>query len=197
MKTLLFATGNMHKVQELRALLSDMDYKITTPSEAGLEFSVEENGTTFEENSMIKAKAGYDLTGIPSISDDSGLVIDALNGKPGIYSSRYAGEDASDADRISKVLSEMENNNDRKARFVCAISYYSSDVHFTVKGVCEGQISEIVLGDNGFGYDPIFVPDGFQLSFAQLPPDVKNSISHRGNALRKFKEYLERYEYKE
>lgn len=193
MMKFFLASGNAHKVTEFKAILSKFGIEICTPKDLNIDFDVEETGTTFPENAKIKAKAGFELSGLPTIADDSGLSIDALNGEPGVYSARYAGIGATDKQKIERVLSKLGNNKNRKAKFVCAISFYSADFNFTVQGECHGNIANKVKGENGFGYDPIFIPDGFDKSFAQITADEKNSISHRGRALIKFTEEIKKY----
>ena len=186
MKEILLASNNRHKIDELQAILSEYGYRVISPADLNLSYDVAETGTTFEENSFIKAKYVYDLVHIPVVADDSGLAIDALDGRPGIFSSRYAGENASDEMRIEKVLKEMGNTNNRTARFICAITFYSGERVFTVTGKCEGSISLAPSGNNGFGYDPIFIPNGYGDTFAQLDQSIKNEISHRANAISLF-----------
>ena len=142
-----------------------------------------EDGTTFEENSAIKAKEASRYADMSAFADDSGLEVDALNGEPGINSARYAGPDATDADRIAKLLKNMEGKTNRKARFVCVISLaYRGNLAAQFRGEVEGTIIDAPRGENGFGYDPVFVPDGYDKTFAELGPEVKDAISHRGKA---------------
>lgn len=152
-------------------------------------FDPDETGTTFAENSLIKAKAAWELSHDWSLADDSGLCIDALGGKPGIYSARYA-ETA--PKRIERVLKELDGVNNRKAHFICSMTLIDPDgeVAFSCEGVCEGQIIKEAKGTNGFGYDPIFMPDGYDKTIAELPEDEKNRISHRSKALGQILEYL-------
>ena len=180
------STGNAHKISEFKAILAPYGITLKSPKDLGVNVDVEENGTTFSENALIKAEYGYKLTGLPTIADDSGLAIEALNGEPGIYSARYAGDNATDTDKINKVLKNMLGADNRKAKFVCAIAFVGDDKRFCVEGECHGNILYSPCGENGFGYDPIFMPDGFKKSFAQLSADEKNGISHRGRALKAF-----------
>ncbi len=184
------STGNAHKISEFKAILEPYGIALKSPKELGINVDVEENGATFAENALIKAQYGYKVTGLPAIADDSGLSIEALNGEPGIYSARYAGENAADADKINKVLKNMLGKENRKAKFVCAIAFVDGNNRFCVQGECHGEILDCPRGENGFGYDPIFMPDGFDKSFAQLSSDEKNSISHRGRALKAFTEEI-------
>ena len=182
MQKIVFATGNAHKLGEVRAILRDI-VEVVSPADIGFHDDVEETGTTFEENALIKAQAVFAATGYPCISDDSGLCVDALGGAPGVYSARYGGEPVSHAKNIEKLLQALEGNEQRRACFVavlCAVGF-SPEPIFAKGEVC-GQILTTIQGEGGFGYDPIFMADGFDRSFAQLSPDEKNSVSHRGNA---------------
>lgn len=188
---IILASNNKNKILEFKQILSPLGYDVISQSEAGVNIEVEENGTTFEENSMIKAKAVYDIAKMAVIADDSGLEVDYLDKAPGVYSHRYAGENATDKDRCRKILSELEGVSDdkRTARFVCVISYIDNNGNASVlKGECEGTIGREMKGDNGFGYDPIFMIG--DRSFAEISADEKNSISHRANALKKLTEKL-------
>ena len=186
---IILASNNKNKLREFSEILNPMGYEVITQAEAGADIEAEENGTTFEENSYIKAKAAYDLTKLPVIADDSGLEVDALNGEPGIYSARYA-----EPDKLCEtVLEKMKDVPDEKrtARFVCVLCYINENgEHFTVRGTCEGKIGYEQKGTNGFGYDPIFMYG--EKSFAELTAEEKNSVSHRADALRKFKQTLQK-----
>ena len=187
---IIAATQNKNKVREFGEILSG--FEILTEKDAGVDIDVEETGTTFEENSMLKAKAVFAATGLPSIADDSGLEVDALGGEPGIYSARYGGAGLDDEGRVRLLLKNMENvaDSDRTARFVCAITYIDSDEVITVRGECEGVITRAPRGQNGFGYDPVFYIESLGKTTAELSADEKNAVSHRGKALRKLKEKL-------
>lgn len=188
---IILASNNKNKILEFKQILSPLGYDVISQSEAGVNIEVEENGTTFEENSMIKAKAVYDIAKIAVIADDSGLEVDYLDKAPGVYSHRYAGENATDKDRCRKILSELDGVSDNKriARFVCVISYIDNNGNSSVlRGECEGVIGREMKGDNGFGYDPIFMIG--DKSFAEISAEEKNSISHRANALKKLTEKL-------
>lgn len=194
MKVIL-ATNNANKLREFRQLAAHLDLEIVGQKEAGCCFEVEENGTTFEENSFLKASAVTKATGCIAVADDSGLVVDALGGEPGIYSARYgAGVAESDRERYIYLLGRLGKTEERSARFVCAIccTFPNGDV-ITVRGECEGDILYAPEGSNGFGYDPIFRPDGREHSMATLSPEEKNAISHRGKAMREFIQKLENY----
>ena len=186
MLQILAATSNMHKVEEFRTAFIPIQDKIQiiTMNDIPPFTLPEETGTTFEENAMIKAKAASAFADLAVFSDDSGLEVEALGGAPGIYSSRYAGENATDADRIAKLLRELEGKTDRRARFVCAaaLAYRGMEVK-TFRGVVNGEILLQPAGSNGFGYDPVFKPDGYDRSFGELGAEIKDRISHRAHAL--------------
>ena len=194
MNSIIFATGNKNKVRECHEILEDVADEIVSMKEAGLDPDIDENGSTFEENAMIKAKAVHDLA--PDsivIADDSGLVVDALNGEPGIYSARYLGEDTSYDIKNAKILERMQGvpREKRTARFVCAMAVIMPDGDsFTKTGVMEGYIGDHAEGENGFGYDPVFFVEPQNCSTAVLSPDEKNAISHRGQAMRAMREEL-------
>ena len=188
---IILASNNKHKLEEIRKITAPLGYEVISQSEAGCNFDVEETGTTFEENAVLKAKAVYEKMKMPVISDDSGLEVDYLNGAPGVYSHRYAGENATDADRCSKLLSELSGveKEKRTARFVCVICFIDENGTETViRGTCEGYIGTESRGENGFGYDPVFMYG--DRSFAEISAEEKNSVSHRADALRKFSETI-------
>lgn len=196
MKSFIIASNNPHKVEELDRILKPLGIKSVTAKDAGINLSeVEETGETFAENARLKAQAAYKISGMPAVADDSGLMVDALGGAPGVYSARYAGENATDADRISKLLTELKDvpENERTAAFVSSICCILDDGSMIeVSGRCNGKIAFEPVGEGGFGYDPVFVvADG--RSFAQLTAEEKDKISHRGNALRALKAELEKY----
>ena len=186
MLQILAATSNKHKVEEFRAAFAPIQEKIQiiTLDDIPAFDMPEENGSTFEENAMIKARNASAFADMPAFADDSGLEVTALNGAPGIYSARYAGENASDSDRIAKLLREMEGRSDRSARFVCcaALAYRGMEVK-VFRGVVNGEIMLQPAGSHGFGYDPVFRPEGYDRSFAELGPEIKDRISHRAHAL--------------
>ncbi len=196
---LILASNNAHKLREFKEILSPLGIEIISQSEAGCHFEVDETGTTFEENAYLKAVAVTEATGLPAVADDSGLAVDALGGAPGIYSARYTGNhNDSDVDRYQLLLKNMENVEQRSARFVSCISCtFPNGDRIDTRGECEGTIQDGPTGEGGFGYDPIFRPLGYDRSMGELTPDEKNAISHRGNALAKFydklKEYLHDY----
>lgn len=188
---ILLATQNEHKKAEIIEILPD-NFQLKTLADYNFEGDIEETGSTFRENAFIKSKFGYDLTHIPCFADDSGLVIEALNGEPGIYSARYAGTGSFD-DNISKVLKKMKNCSHRKAYFISVICWVTKEEVKYFEGKIFGTISTQIKGAHGFGYDPIFIPDGYLKSFAEFSSKEKNMISHRSIALKKFTNYLKQY----
>ena len=193
MKVVL-ASKNAHKLQELQDILSAQGVEVILESAAGVDVEVKETGTTFEENSLLKARAVMEASGLPAIADDSGLMVDALNGAPGVYSARYGGPGLDDAGRYRLLLENMRGVLDRKCRFVSAITLCmpSGDI-VTARGECPGTLAYAPQGENGFGYDPIFFVPEKKKTFAQLSPEEKNAISHRGNALKLFQRKLADY----
>ena len=197
-KKIIFATGNQNKMREIREIMGNLPMEILSMKEAGIKADIEEDGTTFEENAVIKAKAVADL--LPEkdkeaivLADDSGLEIDALNGEPGIYSARYMGEDTSYHIKNAELIRRLEEVpvEKRTARFVCAVAAVLPDrTCLTVRGTIEGRIGYEERGSNGFGYDPIFMLPDMSCTTAELPPEEKNRISHRGKALRLMEEKL-------
>lgn len=185
MTRLIVATKNKGKVKEIKELLSGLDYQILSLEEAGVAIDVEENGQTFEENALIKARAIHQLMGGMVIADDSGIEIDFLNGAPGIYSARFLG-DVSDIDRYEGVLALLEGIPEeyRTARYRCVVSLVSDEEALTFQGTMEGRIAHEPRGDNGFGYDPVFYVPELGMTVAEMDSDTKNRISHRGRAFR-------------
>ena len=195
MKRMIFATGNENKMKEIREILGALPLEILSMKEAGVSADIVEDGKTFEENALIKARAICKLAGEMVLADDSGLEIDYLNKEPGIYSARYMGEDTSYHIKNKSLIDRLEGVPDEKrtARFVCAIAAVLPDgKELVVRGTVEGIIGYEEKGENGFGYDPIFYLPERGCTTSELPPEEKNSISHRGNALRLMKELLER-----
>jgi XTP/dITP diphosphohydrolase len=195
MEQFIIATNNQHKLREFRQILSTFGIEIRSQKEAGCTFEVEETGDTFEENAYLKASAVTRATGRPAIADDSGLMVDCLGGEPGVYSARYCGDhDASDQEKCNYLLMKIGDAQDRTAKFVCCIccTFPNGDI-LRARGECPGTILRASRGENGFGYDPIFCPVGMEASMAELTEDEKNAISHRGNALKQFKQKLEEY----
>ncbi|MDE6663620.1 MAG: XTP/dITP diphosphatase [Lachnospiraceae bacterium] len=194
-RTIIFATGNEGKMHEIRQILGDMDVKILSMKEAGISVDIIEDGTTFEENAVIKAKAVAAMTNHIVLADDSGLEIDYLNKEPGIYSARYMGENTSYDIKNANLIERLEGVEDEKrtARFVCAIAAALPDGEvLTAQGCVEGRIAYKPVGENGFGFDPIFYLPEYGCTTAQLSEEEKNSISHRGRALRAMKQKLEK-----
>lgn len=193
MKVVL-ASQNQHKLKELQTILSHYDMEVVLQSELGIHVEVEENGTTFEENSMLKAKAVMDSCGLPTVADDSGLVVDALKGAPGVYSARYGAPSCkTDLDRTLLLLKNMEQTDLRTARFVCVITFLlPNGKAYVAKGTIEGEIAKQLCGDGGFGYDPVFFVPQEGCTLAELPEERKNQISHRANALRDLAEQLQK-----
>lgn len=193
-KKIITATKNRGKLEEIAQLLSELPYDVISMTEAGMTDDIDENGATFEENALIKARAVWKVTGETVLADDSGLEVDHLAGAPGVYSARYGGEGATDADKNIKLLAELSGvpADKRTARFVCAAALIFPDGReLVVRGTCEGYIADGPAGNNGFGYDPLFYVPAFGLTIAQMDAELKNSISHRGNALRKILDILE------
>lgn len=184
MREILFATQNQHKKEEIQQILGE-DFLVKSLSDYDLNEEIVEDGDTFEANALIKAKYCFQKTGIPSVGDDSGLVVAALDGRPGIYSARYAGNHDFEKN-IEKVLEEMQNETDRKAYFITVLCYYDKNGAKYFEGKVHGNLLTENKGLKGFGYDPIFVPEGHQMTFAEMNPEDKNAISHRKNALEKF-----------
>ena len=191
---LVLASKNKKKLEELNDILSQLGIEVCSEAEAGVDVEVEETGTTFEENSLLKARAVMEASGLPAIADDSGLMVDALNGAPGVYSARYGGPGLDDAGRYRLLLENMRGVLDRKCRFVSAITLCmpSGDI-VTARGECPGTLAYAPQGENGFGYDPIFFVPEKKKTFAQLTAEEKNAISHRGRALQLFQEKLSAY----
>lgn len=196
MRKILVSTNNKNKIKEIKEILSDLPVEVYSKSDLGVaDFDVIEDGNTLDDNSIIKVKALRDygnFTDYIIIADDSGLFVDALDGDPGVHSARYAGEDGNDELNNKLLLENMKNIVNRKAAFKSTIAILDENNNISiVQGECRGRILEEKSGDNGFGYDPLFAPDGFEESFAELDGKRKNEISHRGKALEEFKKYLE------
>jgi len=191
---LILATQNKNKVFELKRLLSDYPhYEVLSLSDINIVDDIEETGTTFESNAKLKAMHIHKLTGFACIADDSGIEIEALNNEPGVYSARYLGENTSYEIKNKTILDRLEHVSNRKARFVSVVCLILSDQEIQpFEGIMPGSIGFESRGNNGFGYDPIFIPEGYELSYAEMDIDTKNQLSHRGQALRKAVEYLEK-----
>lgn len=186
--TLFFGTNNVHKLQEIQAILGEkfevLSFKDFPPLE------VAETEPTLVGNAVLKAKAFYAHTQIPCFADDTGLEVEALGGAPGVFSARYAGEACKPADNIRKLLHELHDSDNRKARFLTVIAFFDGEQLHCFEGEVRGEIITEVKGEGGFGYDPVFVPEGYTQTFAEMPAETKHAISHRGKALRKFTNFL-------
>lgn len=196
MRKIIFATGNEGKMKEIRMILSDLPVEVVSMKEAGICADIAEDGTTFEENALIKANEIHRLTGELVLADDSGLEVDYMDKAPGVYSARFLGEDTSYAIKNQYIIDQLKNaqGNERSARFVCVIAAVFPDgTTKTCRGTIEGEIGYEPEGENGFGYDPIFYVPEYGCSTAALEPEIKNKISHRGKALDAMKEILRIY----
>jgi len=188
MEILVFATNNKHKLDEVQQLVAET-IKLKTLEEVGCFEDIPETGHTFQANALQKSRYIYERTQLNCFSDDSGLEIDSLNGEPGVYSARYSGSRDSEVN-LQLVLEKMKGITDRKARFRCVISLIFEEQEYFFEGAVEGSITEERSGSAGFGYDPIFRPDGYDITFAEMDPDEKNRISHRGKAITKLVKFL-------
>ena len=188
---LVFATYNPHKLEEVRLLLPGK-VKLLSLEDIGCREEIPETASTLEGNAEIKANFVFDNYGYPCFADDTGLIVDALNGDPGVRSARYAGDHRNANDNMVKLLTELKGQSQRSARFITVIALRIEEKTEFFKGVVEGHISEVKRGEKGFGYDPIFIPVGYKQSFAEMPMEMKNKISHRGRALIQLSEYLQR-----
>lgn len=186
---LIFATHNKNKAKEVSSLMPDF-IELLSLDDINFHAEIEENASTLEGNALLKAKTIFEKTGINCFADDSGLLVDALNGAPGVYSARYAGNQKSDEDNMQKLLHELQNKLDRNAHFKTVMALIIDGKEYLFDGKIEGKIISEKLGTNGFGYDPIFVPDGYTETFAQLDYETKNKISHRARALKKLLEFI-------
>lgn len=190
---IVFATNNLNKVKEVQNQLASTNIELVTLKEIGFDQDIPEDFDTLEENAHQKARTIAEVCGLPVLSDDTGLFVEALNGRPGVYSARYAGENATDKDNVHKLLSEMKNEAEKSAYFktvFCLVTPNEKDQYFS--GICKGEILSERTGEGGFGYDPVFRPEGFINSFAEMNKSEKNEISHRGKALSKVVEHLTR-----
>ena len=191
---LVLASKNAHKLVEMRDILSQLGVEVVLESDVGVDVDVEETGTTFEENAFLKAHAVMEASGLPAIADDSGLCVDALGGAPGVYSARYGGPELDDAGRYRLLLENLRGQLDRRGKFVSAICCcFPNGDRVEARGECPGTIAYAPRGEGGFGSDPVFFLPGLKKTFAQLTPEEKNAVSHRGAALRAFREKLEVY----
>ena len=192
-KKLVFATNNSHKLREIKEILSQ-DYDIISLADINIREEIPEDEDSIEGNAMQKARYIHEKSGLDCFADDTGLEVEALGGAPGVYSARYAGENASFEDNMDKLLDALGSTAQRMASFRTAIALIIDKKEFVFFGRVDGKILENKTGKGGFGYDPIFLPDGYSQSFAEMPPDEKNSISHRGRAVQKLVQFLNNYE---
>lgn len=182
---IIVATKNANKIREIREIFSPLGFEVVSQTEAGIDIDVEETGDTFEKNALIKARAVSLVCDDYVLADDSGLCVEALDGRPGVYSARYAGEGASDSDKITKLLGEMQGVDNRRAKFMTSVAFIMPDgTELVTSGEVCGRILLQPEGENGFGYDPVFFSDELGKSFAVATPEEKNSVSHRSRALR-------------
>jgi XTP/dITP diphosphohydrolase len=194
MKEILIASNNKDKLSEIRKIFDNEDLRILSLKDIGIEIEVIEDQETLEGNALKKAKEIFEISKIPTISDDTGLFVKVLNGEPGVYSSRYAGENVSYDDNCQKLIKNMKGipETKREAYFKTIICFYfEKDKHDLFEGICNGKIINQKRGAEGFGYDPLFIPDGYKKTFAEMNEDEKNKISHRGRALMKLKEFMD------
>lgn len=192
MDTIVLASRNEHKIEELRATLKPLGIALKSTYDFPDLEEVEEDQNTLKGNALKKARYVYEQTALPTLSDDTGLEVDALNGRPGVYSARYAGNDASYQDNVDKLMKELfEVPMERRgAQFRTVVAFVTEDDCYTFEGICRGTIISEERGDGGFGYDPVFVPASYKETFAELDPQIKNKISHRAKAIQQFMDFL-------
>ena len=190
LEIILLASANPHKIEELRQILEPLGIELKSTHDFPCGVEVVEDQPDLEGNALKKARYWNQLTGLPALADDTGLEVDALKGAPGVYSARYAGEHVTYAQNVEKLLRELDEENNRKARFRTVIAFVDGENEQLFEGSCEGTIIHVPKGEKGFGYDPVFVPSGYKKTFAELCSEEKNSISHRGRALNNFLELL-------
>ena len=189
---IVFASNNPHKLEEARAILAGKA-KVLSLAEIGCHDDIPETADTLAGNALIKARWVNAKYGVDCFADDTGLMVDALNGAPGVYSARFAGEHCSPADNIRLLLEKLSGISNRKARFATVVALIKNGHEHLFEGTVEGEIAENLSGHDGFGYDPVFIPEGYNVSFAEMTPDAKNSISHRGRAMAKLADFLSRH----
>ena len=190
MDKLVLASRNKHKISEMQEILKGLGVEVLSALDfPGLE-DVDEDQPTLEGNALKKARYVHEQTGLPSLSDDTGLEVNALNGAPGVYSARYAGENVTYQDNVMKLLTELDGVIQRSAQFRTVLALVDGDKENTFEGICEGEILTEQKGERGFGYDPVFCPKGYEQTFAEINLEIKNEISHRGRAIHKFIEFL-------
>lgn len=191
MKTIFLASGNPHKIEELQQVLAPLGIELKSTLDFPDAEEVEEDQPDLKGNALKKARFWFEQTGLPALADDTGLEVDALGGKPGVHSARYADEKSGYKDNVAKLLDELRGVENRKARFRTVIAFVTEEGEHVFTGVCEGDIITERRGEKGFGYDPVFVPNGYGKTFAELSAEEKNRISHRGRAVEKFLKSLE------
>lgn len=189
MKKIIFATNNNHKAKEVQQMMGDTT-SIMTLKEEGIDIEVEEDGVTLEENAFKKAHEIYEICKTPVLADDTGLEVEALNGAPGVNSARYSGEPANDRNNLHKLMTKMADETNKTARFRTVICYIENGKPHYFEGIVNGQIIKKPRGLRGFGYDPIFIPDGYNQTFAEMDLNLKNTISHRGKAFNQFIDFI-------
>ena len=189
MRKLIFATHNKHKSDEVSQMIGDL-FDVRDLSQTGIEEDIPETGNTLESNARIKARYVYDRTGQNVFADDTGLEVEALNGQPGVFTARYAGPECDSVKNMHKLLDDLANENNRRAQFRTVICLKMGESEFIFEGVVKGTITRSFSGKEGFGYDPIFMPDGYNQTFAEMPMEEKNKISHRGLAVEKLVSFL-------
>lgn len=189
MKELIFVTHNAHKSEEVKAIVGN-NFNVKNLSDINMFDEIPETGSTFKENALQKAQYLYDKLKCNCFADDSGLSVDALNGEPGVLSARYAGEPSNSQRNTEKLLNVLKDETNRKAQFITVIAVILDGKTYFFEGIIHGTITKSPQGEGGFGYDPIFIPDGYDKTFAELPADVKNKISHRAIAMEKFKQFI-------
>jgi len=191
-KQIAFASGSAHKIKEMRLLLEPLGFQILSPKDLSIPFAPEETESSFVGNALIKSRELYRLTGLPAFADDSGICVDALGGRPGVFSARYGGEGLNDKDRAIRLLGELGENPDRKANYTCVIAYSSAKEEVYFDGQVFGEITKDYdsVGQYGFGYDPIFYYPPFGKRFSEVPEEEKNKVSHRAAAMKKFLSWL-------
>lgn len=188
---IIFATNNKHKIAEAMQVIGHLDMEVVTLQEVGIHEDIIEDGTTLTENATIKSRFVWDKLGVPVFSEDSGLEVDALDGAPGVHTARYAGDQKDAVDNMNLLLKNMEGLEDRSAQFRAVMSIIIDDMEHHVEGIVRGKIATEIAEGGGFGYDPIFIPEGYDKTFAELPNEVKISMSHRTKALQKLSAYIQ------
>lgn len=190
MDKLVLASRNKHKIAEMQEILKGLGIEVLSALDFPQLEDVDEDQPTLEGNALKKARYVHEQTGLPALSDDTGLEVEALDGAPGVYSARYAGQNVTYQDNVTKLLKELSGVSKRSAQFRTVVALTDGDQEYAFEGICKGKVLTEQRGDKGFGYDPVFQPEGYELTFAELDTSVKNEISHRGRAVQKFIEFL-------